>query len=99
MFTLVIDGRAIAVTDAEEEAARELFASEDFKDDLLTLESEGKPLWNGTASLEVRASSDGEADDFREALADDEDEEEDDEDPGINVVFLVPVDGGAEGEA
>ena len=34
MFTLEIDGRPIAITDAEEAQARDIFESEEFKQDL-----------------------------------------------------------------
>jgi hypothetical protein len=42
MFTLEIAGKPIAVTNADEEQARELFMSEDFKSDLLSLRSEDR---------------------------------------------------------
>jgi hypothetical protein len=44
MFTLEIAGKPIAVTDASEAEARELFESDAFKDDLMQIESEGAPL-------------------------------------------------------
>ena len=47
MYTLEVGGKAIAVTNADEEQARELFMSEDFKADLLSLRSENQPLWDG----------------------------------------------------
>jgi len=93
MFTLEIAGKPIAVTNADEEQARELFMSEDFKSDLLSLRSEDRPLWDGASHLTVRPASEDEMDAVDEAL-EDEDEEEDDEDeePGIDVVFLVEID-------
>ena len=51
MFTLTISDKAVAVTNADEDEARELFMSEDFKDDLKTLETDGAPLWDGFATL------------------------------------------------
>jgi hypothetical protein len=96
MFTLEIAGRAIAITDADEAQARELFDSQDFKDDLQELESDGRPLWDGAALLKVRPASEDEIDAFDEAMdeEDDEDDTLDDEDDeeGVNVLFLVPVD-------
>ncbi|HZH50703.1 MAG TPA: hypothetical protein VEZ16_02360 [Microvirga sp.] len=93
MFTLEIAGRAIAVTNADESQARELFLSESFKDDLLSFKSEGRPLWDGSAALTTRSASEEEIDAFNEAL-DEEDQEEDatDDDLDIDVVFLVSID-------
>ncbi|MET0429776.1 MAG: hypothetical protein ABW026_14935 [Microvirga sp.] len=94
MFTLEVGGKAIAVTNADEEQARELFMSEDFKADLLSLRSESLPLWDGSAALNVRAASEDEMDAVDEVLEEeDEEETEDDEDElGIDVVFLVEID-------
>jgi hypothetical protein len=102
MFTLAISGRAVAVTNATEVQAQELFSSEEFREDIVTLTTEGKPLWDGSAPMEIRASTPEELDAFEEAMGeDDEDEEEadpEDEDDldaedGIDVLFLVPIDG------
>ncbi|MCB5177068.1 MULTISPECIES: hypothetical protein [Microvirga] len=95
MITLEIAGKAVAVTNADEDQARELFLSESFKDDLMSFKSEGRPLWDGSAALTTRASSEDEIDAFTEAL-DEEDEDEDDDlgddDLDIDVVFLVSID-------
>jgi hypothetical protein len=93
MFTLEIDGKPIAVTDAGESQARELFQSQAFKDDLLEMESDGEALWDGKKPLNVRPASEDEIDAFDDTMdEDDEDDEDDDEGEGINVLFLVPVD-------
>jgi hypothetical protein len=99
MFTLEIAGKAVAVTNADEDQARELFLSESFKEDLTSFKSEGRPLWDGSAALTTRRASEDEVDAFNEALDEededeDEDEEEDeeDEDLDIDVVFLVSID-------
>ncbi len=95
MFTLEINGTPIVVTNAPEAEARELLQSDDFKEDLKTLTAEGRPLWDGTAPLTIRAATEDEIDAFDEALTDeeyeDEDETDDDDEP-IDVVFLVVVD-------
>lgn len=97
MFTLEINGTALVVTNADEEQARELLESEEFKDDLRTLTADGQPLWDGQAALNVRTATKDEEEAFEEALADedfedeDEDEADDDEEP-IDIVFLVEVD-------
>ncbi|QRM30796.1 hypothetical protein [Microvirga sp. VF16] len=95
MVTLEIAGRAVAVTNADEGQARELFLSESFKDDLKSFKSEGRSLWDGSAALTTRPASEDEIDAFYEAL-DEEDEVEDDEDYDddldIDVVFLVSID-------
>ncbi|MET0528095.1 hypothetical protein [Microvirga sp. P5_D2] len=90
MFTLTISDKPIAITNAEEEEARELLLSEDFKDDLKALESDGAPLWDGFASLNVRAATDTEKAEFEDADFDDE-ESDDDEDDGPYIMFLVDV--------
>lgn len=88
MYTLEIDGRAVAVTDATPEAeARELLES--LADEMIELESEGKQIWNGESPLKVRPATDEEIEAFDEAEMD-EDEDEDDEPV---VMFLVPIDG------
>ena len=90
MYTLVIDGVAVAMTDADEAEAREIFDSEDFKADLADFTSDGKPLWNGTSPFEVRPATEDEEDLFDDSL--DEDDEEEEEEDGASVVFLVVVD-------
>src|SRR4051812_39632049 len=97
MFTLEIDGEPMAVIKADEEQARDLFGSEDFKDDLRSLRSNGNPLWNGTSTLTVRPSSDIEIGAFEEILQDDEEEdfdldEDDDDVPSLDLVLLVEID-------
>jgi hypothetical protein len=90
MFTLTISDKPIAITNADEDEARELFMSADFKDDLKTLESDGAPLWDGFATLNVRAATEDEIAEFEDADFDD-DEEDDDEDEGPYIMFLVDV--------
>lgn len=99
MFTLEIAGKAVAITNANEDQARELFMSEEFQDDLKSFTSEGQPLWDGSATFNVRRASDDEIDAFDDAMAEDEeewdneeDEDEDDDESGIDVMFLVAVD-------
>jgi hypothetical protein len=89
MFTLTISDKPIAVTNADEDEARDLFMSEDFKQDLKTLESEGAPLWDGFATLSIRPASEPEIAEFE---ATDEDEESADvkEDTPL-IMFLVEV--------
>lgn len=90
MFTLTISDKPVAITNASEEEARELLMSEEFKDDLKVLESEGAPLWDGIASLNVRAATEEEKGEF-EGADFDEDEEDDDEEEGPYIMFLVDV--------
>ena len=104
MYTLEINGTALVVTNADEPEARALLESEDFKSDLKTLTAEGRPLWDGSAPLNIRKASESEVEAFEEALNDDdyedeedeedEDEEEEDgqEDEPIDIVFLVEID-------
>jgi len=95
MFTLEIKGTPIVVTNATQEEAAGLFESEEFKEDLQSLTTDGKPLWDGKSPLTVRPASEDEIDSFDEAMNDeeyeDEDETDDDDEP-IDVVFLVEID-------
>ena len=90
MFTLTISDKPVAITNANEEEARELLMSEEFKDDLKVLESEGAPLWDGFASLNVRPATEEEKSEF-EGADFDEDEEDDEEEEGPYIMFLVDV--------
>jgi hypothetical protein len=103
MYTLEINGTALVVTNADEPEARALLESEDFKSDLKTLTAEGRPLWDGSAPLNIRKASESEVEAFEEALNDedyedeeDEDEEQEEEDgqedEPIDIVFLVEID-------
>jgi len=96
MITLEIAGKAVAVTNADGDQARELFLSESFKEDLISFKSEGRSLWDGSAALTVRPASEDEIDAFNEALDEedevDEDDEDYDDDLDIDVVFLVSID-------
>jgi hypothetical protein len=103
MYTLEINGTALVVTNADEPEARALLESEDFKSDLKTLTAEGRPLWDGSAPLNIREASESEVEAFEEALndedyEDEDDEEDDEEDDGeegeepIDIVFLVEID-------
>ncbi|MCE4225623.1 hypothetical protein HCU64_17870 [Methylobacterium sp. C25] len=72
MFTLEIDGKAIAVINSDEQTARDLFTCDGFKEDIGTMTSEGKPIWNGTSELKIRASTEDETDEFEQAIAEDD---------------------------
>lgn len=91
MFTLTISDKPIAITNAAEEEARELLMSEDFKEDLKYLESEGAPIWDGFASLNVRPATEEEKAEFEGADFDNEDDESEDEEDGPYIMFLVDV--------
>ena len=90
MFTIEIAGRAIAVTNADQSQAHELIESEEFREDLAFLLSNGKPVWDGKAELVLRAAKAEEVEEFEDAEDLDEDEMEDDGDPA--VVFLIDID-------
>jgi hypothetical protein len=91
MFTLTISDKPVAVTNADEDEARELFASDDFKHDLQTLESEGAPLWDGIATLSVRPATEEEIAEFENADIDEDDEPHSDGDHTPMIMFLVDV--------
>jgi hypothetical protein len=91
MFTLEIGGKPIAITDADEALARGIFESDEFKQDLTAMTSDGTPLWDGRAPLNVRTASQEETAAFEAPGLDDDYDDEEDED-GLFVTFLVPVD-------
>ena len=90
MFTVEIAGRAIAVTNADEEQARELIESEEFREDLTVIHSDGQPIWDGKAKLELRAATLDEEEEFEDA--EDPDGDEDLEEGEPSVVFLIDID-------
>jgi hypothetical protein len=90
MFTVEIAGRAIAVTNADEEQARELIESEEFREDLSSIHSDGKPIWDGKAKLVLRAATLDEEEEFEDA--EDPDGDEDLEEGEPSVVFLIDID-------
>jgi hypothetical protein len=91
MFTLTISDKPIAITNADEDEARELFTSEDFKEDLKYLESDGAPIWDGFATLSIRPATEEEKAEFEDADFDDDEDEDDDEEEGPYIMFLVDV--------
>ncbi|MDR7040257.1 MULTISPECIES: hypothetical protein [Methylobacterium] len=109
MFTLEIDGTAVAVINGTEEVARDLFTCDGFKEDIQAMTSEGRPLWNGTSELKVRPATEDEIEVFEDALAEDDSDadfetdprhaaSEDDEDEA-DIVFLLDIDEDADDDA
>ncbi|WP_162820550.1 hypothetical protein [Microvirga calopogonii] len=102
MFTLEIGGKPIAITDADETQARNIFESAEFGQDLTVMTSGGAPLWDGQdgqAPLTIRPASQEEVAAFEAPeldVDDDDDDDDDDEDEedgdGVFVTFLVPID-------
>ncbi|PZM10722.1 hypothetical protein [Rhizobium tubonense] len=89
-FTVEIGGRPIACFRSEDqEDAEHFFEAEDFREDLTVMLSDGKPLWDGLATLNLRDATAEEQREVDQAYEFDEDlpKEADDE----FVVFLVPV--------
>ena len=81
MFTLEIEGKAVAVINGDEETARDLFTCDGFKEDIQKMTSDGAPLWNGTSELKIRAASEDEIEIFEDALAEDDGEGDFEDDP------------------
>ncbi|WP_336487324.1 hypothetical protein [Methylobacterium nigriterrae] len=103
MFTLEIDGIAVAVINGTEEVARDLFTCDGFKEDIQAMTSDGRPLWNGTSELKVRPASEDEVEIFEDALAEDDSEGDFESDPRhadsagddedeADIVFLLDID-------
>ena len=111
MFTLEIEGTAVAVINSDEASAKDLFTCDGFKEDIRTMTSGGKPLWDGKAALKIRAANEDEIEIFEDAVAEDdgegefvddpryEDAEEGDEEDEADIVFLVDIDEGDEAHA
>ncbi|MFD0935251.1 hypothetical protein [Methylobacterium trifolii] len=81
MFTLEIEGTAVAVINGDEATARDLFTCDGFKEDIQAMTSEGRPLWNGTSELKIRAATEEEIEIFEDALAEDDGEGDFEDDP------------------
>ncbi|MCJ2010977.1 hypothetical protein [Methylobacterium sp. J-076] len=105
MFTLEIEGTAVAVINSDEAAAQDLFTCDGFKEDIRTMTSGGKPLWDGKAALTVRPANEDEIEVFEDALAEDDGEGDfvddprhadaepsEDEEDEADIVFLVDID-------
>jgi hypothetical protein len=89
MFTLEIGGTPVAMTDASEERAPELFQGDMFKAHLGQLVSQGHPLWDGIAPLVVRPSSNDEIVRFKRVQAALDEEEDEEEFDTFTVIYLV----------
>ena len=104
MFTLEIEGTAVAVINSDEASAKDLFTCDGFKEDIKSMTSGGKPLWDGNAALNVRPATEDEIEVFEDALAEDDgegdfvddpryaDAEASDDDDEADIVFLVDID-------
>ena len=91
MFTLVINGKPIAVTKGYESEARYRFNEPDFTNRLRAIESDGQPVWNGADPFEVRPATGSEA---RALVEYAEKMGLEDEEEGEIVLYLQPVDAG-----
>jgi uncharacterized protein YjiS (DUF1127 family) len=89
MFTLEVDGAPVAVTKGNRGEARAIFEGAEFKDKLRRMESDGRPLWNGGGSFNIRPASRAEIRAFvqyAETLGFEDDEE------GEIILYLRPID-------
>ena len=91
MFTLEIEGNAVAVTNAGAEDAIGVFEGPAFRRDLLRLTSRGAPIWNGSAAFAVRVAHPEEVAYLRRMVESDGDDAASGG-SSIDVIFLVPVD-------
>ena len=100
LFTIEAEGRPVLVVAAEDrEEAREFADSEALRMDLLVLEHQGRPLWDGGSTLHVREARPGEVSaweaSFARACADGDADEADREDWATFLVEVVDPTGGA----
>ncbi|WP_191059756.1 hypothetical protein [Geminicoccus harenae] len=90
MYTLEIAGRPVAVVDVPTRDEAEAWLNDEaFQEDLMVLEHEGQPLWDGQAELRLRAATDEERSVFEDSMGDND--PGDDDDGEAFVVFLVDV--------
>jgi hypothetical protein len=70
IFVVEIMGRSIAAFNAESKIAGEAFIGEEwFRSDLMALERDGTPLWDGKSEIYLREALAEEADQWRLAYA------------------------------
>lgn len=83
VYVAEISGRGIAAFDAANDAEAELHLEDKaFRSDLVVLQSQGRPLWDGVSEIHVRQASVQEAAAWQSGtIVGDED----------RFVFLVPV--------
>jgi hypothetical protein len=97
-FTIEVGGNAIASFRSENaEDAKHFFEADDFREDLTTLQSEGKAVWDGVVPLTLRKATSEEASEVEHAY-----EFDDDPDRTIDdefVVFLIPISDGEEDDS
>lgn len=87
IFVLLAGDRPVLAFEARNTAeARELCSEPWLLDDLSSLKSEGRPVWNGQDKISVRPASADEVSLFREADGTGDSEE-------ILLVYLVALDG------
>ncbi len=89
MFTLEADGTPVAVTKGNAGEAHAIFDNAEFRNKLRSMESDGRPLWNGAGQFRIRPASGAEIRAFvqyAETLGF-EDEEE-----GEIILYLKPID-------
>jgi hypothetical protein len=90
-FTVTVGNKAIVATKADDALDVEmLIEDEAFLADLMVLESDGKPIWDGEEKIAFRPSSDPEKSAYDKCVA--EAEAEGDYEEGDDfITYLVPV--------
>ena len=88
IFTVEINGTpTVALQAARHKHAESLCEQDWFRSDLSTLRSNGSPLWDASAIINVRLATLAEAVRYRQATQSTEPSDD------INVVYLVDIDG------
>ena len=93
MQTIEISGRPTVVVNVSEDEVHALLNDEEFYEDLLIFETEGRPLWSGDREdLFIRSAVEDEIAKWEKAFAQARLEgEATDEDRAGYIVFLVPI--------
>lgn len=71
VFVAEVDGRPVAIFNAGAKPdAEDYTEDETFRSDLLTLEDDGRAVWDGTSKVEIREALEAEAEIWQEAWTD-----------------------------
>ena len=92
-YVAEIEGRAVIAFRAENEGEAQMWIDneEGVRAELKVLENEGRPLWDGTAKISVRAATVAEQLAIIKKMSVELSEQDGDHKPADTLVFLVPV--------
>ena len=90
VFVIAANSLALVAFEAiSRREANELCKEHWFREELLSLHSDNRPIWNGQEPLTVRAAEPAEVEEYQKAQAGADHKEAD----GILLAYLIPLDG------